>query len=56
MKLTKYSAKRDLKKSPEPKGRVKKRKIGEVVFVVQEHHARRLHIAWWRWRKPFMIF
>lgn len=43
MKLTNYKQKRDLKKSPEPEAKVKKVKAKALQFVVQEHHARRLH-------------
>lgn len=43
-KLTEYKAKRDLRKTPEPAG-AKRRKPSpkQPRFVVQEHHARRLH-------------
>lgn len=43
MKLTTYKKKRDLKTSPEPAAKVKKEKGKALQFVVQEHHARRLH-------------
>lgn len=43
MKLTAYKKKRDLKESPEPAAKVKKGKAKALEFVVQEHHARRLH-------------
>lgn len=43
MKLTSYKKKRDLQKSPEPAAKVKKGKAKGLQFVVQEHHARRLH-------------
>jgi bifunctional non-homologous end joining protein LigD len=41
-RLGSYEAKRDFEKTPEPKGR-KRGKPSEARFVVQEHHARRLH-------------
>ncbi len=41
MSLTKYQKKRDFKKTPEPAG--KPDPSGKQRFVVQEHHARRLH-------------
>ena len=37
-----YKAKRDFEKTPEPKG-ARRGKKAEARFVVQEHHARRLH-------------
>jgi len=40
--LTEYHSKRDFKVTAEPKGGVEK-KTSTKVFVVQEHHARRLH-------------
>ncbi len=40
-KLSEYSAKRDFKATPEPTGSEKKSK--GLIFVVQEHNARRLH-------------
>lgn len=43
MKLSKYKTKRDFKKTPEPSPKIKKGKSSELVFVIQEHHARRLH-------------
>lgn len=43
MDLSKYKAKRDLKKSKEPAGKKKKNKSENLIFVIQEHHARRLH-------------
>ena len=42
-KLADYEAKRDFKKTPEPGARVPTKKAKELRFVVQEHHARRLH-------------
>ena len=41
-RLGSYKAKRDFEKTPEPEGR-SRGKIAEGRFVVQEHHARRLH-------------
>lgn len=41
MTLKKYRAKRDFKKTPEPKGGSKSKT--ELSFVVQEHHASHLH-------------
>ncbi len=41
-RLGSYKAKRDFEKTPEPKAR-SRRKASEPRFVVQEHHARRLH-------------
>ena len=42
-KLAEYEAKRDFKKTPEPGARVAKNPTRALRFVVQEHHARRLH-------------
>lgn len=41
-RLGSYRTKRDFEKTPEPKGR-RRPKAHEPRFVVQEHHARRLH-------------
>jgi len=41
-RLGSYKGKRDFGKTPEPKGR-SRGKTSEARFVVQEHHARRLH-------------
>src|SRR5215213_11166084 len=41
MGLEKYHAKRDFRRTPEPKGKVSKRDRHR--FVVQEHHASKLH-------------
>jgi bifunctional non-homologous end joining protein LigD len=42
-KLAEYEAKRDFKKTPEPGARVERKATRALRFVVQEHHARRLH-------------
>jgi bifunctional non-homologous end joining protein LigD len=42
-KLAEYKAKRHFKKTPEPGARVPKKASRALRFVVQEHHARRLH-------------
>ncbi len=42
-KLAEYEAKRDFKRTPEPGARVPKKAARALRFVVQEHHARRLH-------------
>src|SRR5262249_52593799 len=42
MKLSDYIKKRDFSKSPEPKGDLKDRNK-KSIFVIQEHHASRLH-------------
>ena len=41
-KLSEYASKRHFEKTPEPKATVEK-KEGKLIFVIQEHHARRLH-------------
>jgi bifunctional non-homologous end joining protein LigD len=41
MGLETYHRKRDFKKTPEPKGKISRRE--KLRFVVQEHHASRLH-------------
>lgn len=43
MKLQEYKKKRDFKKTLEPKGEKKVEKAEELIFVVQEHHARTFH-------------
>ena len=43
MALKKYLAKRDLKKSHEPKATIGRRKKGELLFVVHKHAASHLH-------------
>lgn len=40
-KLSEYASKRDFQKTPEPAGGEKKDE--QLIFVIQEHHARRLH-------------
>jgi bifunctional non-homologous end joining protein LigD len=42
-KLAEYEAKRDFKRTPEPGARVPTKGARAPRFVVQEHHARRLH-------------
>ena len=41
-KLSAYASKRHFEETPEPKASVEKKK-GKLIFVIQEHHARRLH-------------
>jgi bifunctional non-homologous end joining protein LigD len=43
MGLSKYFSKRHFGRTPEPKGKVKTSKSKQLAFVVQEHHASRLH-------------
>ena len=44
MGLRTYNRKRDFKKTPEPEGRSgRARKAGTLSYVIQRHHARRLH-------------
>jgi bifunctional non-homologous end joining protein LigD len=43
MSLEKYQAKRDFSKTREPRGSKRGRKLRGPLFVVQEHHAFRLH-------------
>lgn len=43
MALEEYKKKRKFGKTPEPRGKRKKKKSKKPVFVVQEHHARTLH-------------
>ena len=43
MGLTKYRAKRDLKRTPEPGGGQRKGTKGQLLFVVQRHKASHLH-------------
>jgi len=42
-KLSEYERKRSFEKTPEPRGRKRKRGVKGNRFVIQEHHARRLH-------------
>ncbi|NOQ38650.1 3'-phosphoesterase [archaeon] len=41
--LEEYGKKRDFKKTEEPEGKPKKSDRKELIFVIQEHHARNLH-------------
>jgi bifunctional non-homologous end joining protein LigD len=41
-RLSEYASKRHFEETPEPKGAVEK-KDDKLIFVIQEHHARRLH-------------
>ena len=43
MSLKQYKQKRNLKKSGEPKPKLKKSKSKKLIFVMHEHHARSLH-------------
>ena len=43
MSLRDYRRKRDFAKTPEPKGRVARRRPTQAAFVVHRHHASRLH-------------
>ena len=43
MTLTKYKAKRDLKKSGEPKAEIKKSNSKKLIFLVHRHDASHLH-------------
>ena len=43
MPLKKYRAKRNFKKSPEPRGKKLKRKPSKLSFVIQEHASKKLH-------------
>ena len=43
MPLEDYKKKRDFKQTTEPEGKVRKRRSGAPVFVVQKHQASRLH-------------
>lgn len=43
MGLGKYFRKRHFSKTPEPKGSLRKKRSKQLAFVIQEHHASRLH-------------
>src|SRR5580692_7912155 len=43
MPLEEYHRKRDFKKTPEPKGTVKKSKAKKLLYVIQKHAASHLH-------------
>src|SRR2546425_5328042 len=43
MSLQRYREKRDCRLTPEPRGRVARREAKALSFVIQKHHARRLH-------------
>ena len=43
MGLQRYKEKRNFRATPEPKGKVKSRKRGALMFVIQKHDATRLH-------------
>src|SRR5437762_1566210 len=43
MTLTKYKQKRNFHKTPEPKGKVKKRKSSKLLYIIQKHAASHLH-------------
>ena len=43
MGLGKYFRKRTFSKTPEPKGKIKEASSKRLAFVIQEHHASRLH-------------
>jgi bifunctional non-homologous end joining protein LigD len=43
MTLLKYISKRNLKLSKEPPAKIPKKKSSNLIFVIQEHHARHLH-------------
>ena len=43
-RLGEYERKREFKQTPEPRGRGRaRRRPSEPRFVIQEHHARRIH-------------
>lgn len=60
MSLQKYKAKRNFRKTAEPKPIVKARQKGDLIFVVQKHNARTLHYdlrlehdgVLWSWAVP----
>ena len=43
MGLREYKQKRNFKKTSEPEGKVSKKKIKKLIYVIQKHHARSLH-------------
>jgi DNA ligase D-like protein (predicted 3'-phosphoesterase) len=44
MPLTKYSSKRNFKKTPEPRGEIKKESSSrKLIYLIHEHHATHLH-------------
>ena len=43
MSLAKYKSKRNLKKSGEPKAKIKKLKSKKLIYLIHEHHASHLH-------------
>src|SRR3989344_1298973 len=43
MGLLEYKKKRDFKKTKEPKGALKKSSSKKLIYVIQKHHATRLH-------------
>ena len=43
MGLREYKQKRNFKKTSEPEGKVYKKKIKKLIYVIQKHHARSLH-------------
>jgi len=43
MALERYRQKRDFRVTPEPRGKVKPRRSGELRYVIQKHRATRLH-------------
>ncbi|MCL5876124.1 MAG: hypothetical protein M1114_06665, partial [Candidatus Dependentiae bacterium] len=42
-KLSSYRKKRDFTTSPEPAGKIKKKRSHSPIFVIHEHHATHLH-------------
>src|SRR5450631_4376555 len=43
MPLTQYHAKRDFKRTPEPRGRIRSRKAKSLSYLIQKHAASHLH-------------
>src|SRR5215469_3218258 len=43
MSLKEYTRKRSFEVTPEPRGSVKRRKGGSLLYIVQKHQASRLH-------------